>query len=132
MIFGRPPKYKTPKELEEVIIKYFKSLRNAEDTIWLRPPTVTGLALALGLSRQGLIEYNAKNDFSDTITRAKQMVEQFNEEHLLTSKSAHGVAFNLKNNFGWKDKREEEVTHKGDIGAQIIAARNRAGIKDDD
>lgn len=131
MIFGRPPKYKTPEELEQVVIEYFKSLRNKEDTMWLRPPTVTGLALALGLSRQSLVDYRKKDDFLDSITRAKQTVEQFNEEHLLTSKSANGVAFNLKNNFGWKDKREEEITHKGDIGARIIAARNRAGIKDD-
>lgn len=132
MIFGRPPKYKTPAELDKVIIAYFKSLRNEEDTMWLRPPTVTGLGLALGLSRQSIVDYRKKDDFLDSITRAKQMVEQFNEEHLLTAKSANGVAFNLKNNFGWKDKREEEITHKGDMGAQIIAARNRAGIKDDD
>lgn len=35
-------------------------------------------------------------------------MEIANEELLISGKPATGVIFNLKNNFGWQDKQEEE------------------------
>lgn len=53
-------------------------------TVNSRPPTVTGLALALGFtSRMALLNYQAKKEFVDTITRAKTMVEAYTEQRLL-------------------------------------------------
>ena len=89
---GRPPKYKSKEELEERIEKYFESCKGEvlkdEDgspvldkygqpvIIDRRPPTITGLALALGFaSRQALLNYQAKKQFNDTITRAKLRCE---------------------------------------------------------
>ena len=42
---GRPRKYKTPEEMQVVIDQYFK-----ECEINKKPPTITGLALALGFT----------------------------------------------------------------------------------
>lgn len=74
---GRPPKYKKVEEIEDKIEQYFEDckgepLRDAEGNPMLdkwknpimigqKPPTITGLALALGFaSRQALLNYQAK------------------------------------------------------------------------
>ncbi len=119
---GRPPKYKCKEEIEQLIDDYFKScegsvLRDDEGEIVFdkfgrpvvmgaRPPTVTGLALALGFnSRQALLNYQAKKEFVDTITRAKARVEQYTEERLFDRDGANGARFSLTNNFaGWGDR----------------------------
>lgn len=98
---GRPAKYKNKEELQEKIDKYFRECDEKEE-----PYTVTGLGLALDMSRQDLINYSNKEDFFDTIKKAKQKVENYLEKRLIKDSSATGIIFNLKNNYGWKDKQE--------------------------
>ena len=98
---GRPKKYSTVEEMEEIIEEYF-NLCNKKRL----PYTVSGLALALDMTRETLLRYEENNEFSDTIKRAKQRVEGYAEMCLFKSGIATGVIFNLKNNFGWKDKSE--------------------------
>jgi hypothetical protein len=106
---GRPRKYKTASEVEYKIDKYF-----AECDEENRPYTVTGLALALGMSRQDLLNYSERTDdegksFFDTIKKAKNKIESRIEEGLLSGRyNSTGAIFNLKNNYGWKDKQEVE------------------------
>jgi hypothetical protein len=114
---GRPRQYETVEDLEAVIEDYFESCwvdkvtesTDKEGTCTMstvryqqRPYTVTGLALHLNLTRKGLLEYQGREEFSNTITRAKQRVEMGYEETLF-SKFANGASFGLKENFGWKD-----------------------------
>ncbi len=121
---GRPPRYKSKEEIEEKIKRYFKSCEGEQLTdkegepvldkygqpviINQRPPTVTGLALALGFTnRQALLNYQAKREFVDTITRAKSMVEEYTEGRLFDKDGSSGAQFSLKNNFrGWNTKTE--------------------------
>lgn len=99
---GRPPKFKTKEEMQEKIDKYFEECKKER-----RPITFTGLAYSIGLSRQGLLEYKAKDEFSDTIKKARDFVEMTLEERLIgTSGIATGIIFNLKNNYDWKDKQD--------------------------
>lgn len=89
------------------------------------PYTVTGLALALDTNRQTLINYESgeyhtkeidketRQGFIDAIKRAKVKIENYNEVMLYTP-SPTGTIFNLKNNFGWKDKTEQDITSGGD------------------
>ncbi len=80
--------------------------------VWgVKPPTVTGLALALGFtSRQALLNYTAKKEFVDTITRAKSRVEEYAEARLFDRDGVQGAKFNLINNFkGWSEKPREDV-----------------------
>lgn len=125
---GRPPTYKTKEEMQEKIEKYFqecegKVLKNEDGTpvfdkygniviYGAKPPTITGLALALGFtSRQALLNYQAKKEFVDTITRAKARVEQYAEERLFDRDGANGAKFSLANNFkGWNEKQSVEVS----------------------
>ena len=100
---GRLKKYENVEDMEEAIEKYF-----AEQDKKGMPYTVSGLALALGMTRETLLRYEENDIFSDTIKRAKQKIEEYVETRLFVSGIATGVIFNLKNNFGWKDKQEIE------------------------
>lgn len=84
------------------------------ETVWVEPkcPTVSALAVALDTSRETLINYESREEYFDTIKKAKQFIEACTEELLITGKvPAAGIIFNLKNNYGWKDKTEME--HSG-------------------
>ncbi len=73
----------------------------------IRPFTVTGLAVALDTSRETLLDYekNPENAaFSDTIKAAKQIIHNYAEEYLFNGKNATGAIFNLKNNWGYVDR----------------------------
>ena len=134
---GRPPMYKTAEEVQEKIDAYFEECKGKVLTdddgnivrdkyfmpiiIDARPPTITGLALALGFtSRQALLNYQAKEEFVDTITRAKSRVECYAEERLYDKDGANGAKFNLANNFdGWKEKQQIEADVKNDVTINV-------------
>lgn len=79
------------------------------------PYTVSGLALALGTSRQTLVNYEERDRFFDTIKKAKLRVEEQVEQSMLKSNGVvAGVIFNAKNNFDWKDKTETDITSGGE------------------
>lgn len=127
---GRPPMYETAEEMQEKIDAYFELCKGRVLTddeggmirdkygipifIEVRPPTITGLALALGFtSRQALLNYQAKEEFVDTIMRAKAKVECYAEERLFDKDGANGAKFSLANNFvGWKEKQDVNITGK--------------------
>lgn len=127
-VVGRPPMYKSKEEMQEKIDAYFKMcegefLKDNDNNPVLdkysqpvvfgaKPPTITGLALALGFaSRQALLNYQDKDEFNDTITRAKSRVEQYAEERLFDRDGANGAKFSLSNNFkGWSEKQQVEVS----------------------
>jgi len=111
---GRPPKYKTAEELQDRIDNYFKDCDEKE-----KPYTITGLGLALDMSRQDLINYSNKEEFFDTIKKAKARVENYLEERLINDSSATGIIFNLKNNYGWKDKQEVDANVNTEIKVSL-------------
>lgn len=105
---GRPKAYKEVKEMQKKIERYF-----IECDINKEPYTITGLCIALDICRDTLAEYMKKEEFSDTIKKAKLKVENYLEKHLITDSSTTGIIFNLKNNFGWSDK--QQIEHSGNI-----------------
>ena len=81
-----------------------------------KPLTVTGLAVALGTSRDVLLDYETTYsekypEFSNTIKEAKEQIKAYAEESLFGANTA-GVIFSLKNNWGFKDKYETENTNR--------------------
>ena len=136
---GRPPMYNSKEEIQEKIDAYFEECKGKvlldEDgkpfldkygspiVYGARPLTITGLALALGFtSRQALLNYQAKEEFVDTITRAKAQVERYAEERLYDKDGANGAKFSLANNFeGWREKQsiEAEVNSEMTINIEL-------------
>lgn len=72
--------------------------------------TVSALAVWLGTSRLTLINYQEKPEFINTIKEAKDLIES-QWEARLNGSNVTGVIFNLKNNWGWQDKTEQEITN---------------------
>lgn len=105
---GRPKKYTEVELMKQKIDLYFKKCDNKNE-----PYTVTGLCLALDITRETLNQYLKDEQFSDTIKKAKLKVENYLEKHLIIDSSTTGIIFNLKNNFGWTDK--QELKHSGNI-----------------
>lgn len=130
---GMTPMYTSVEEIESKIEQYFEDCKGYPLTdnegnqifnkfglpvfIDVHPPTVTGLALALGFtSRQALLNYQAKLEFVDTITRAKSMVEQYAEERLFDRDGSNGAQFSLRNNFkGWDADKKNDDSGDGKI-----------------
>ncbi|MDY6827249.1 MAG: terminase small subunit [Bacillota bacterium] len=102
---GRPVKYKTAEEIQVVIDAYFTECDEKEE-----PYTITGLALATDMTRESLVNYGEKEEFFSTIKKAKLKCHNYAEKRLFSGGQAAGVIFNLKNNYGWKDKIEQEIT----------------------
>ena len=109
---GRPPLFVNKKVLERRIAKYWSHCGITEMAFIKGKkvkniPTINGLALWLGTNRQTLSNYEKREEFFYTIKRAKQVIEAFNELMLVSGEvNPKIIIFNLKNNFGWKDKVE--------------------------
>lgn len=153
---GRPPTYKCKEEIEGKIEAYFKEcegemLKNAAGEPVLnkwgnpviinqRPPTVTGLALALGFStRMALLSYQGKEEFADTILRAKARIEEYTEQRLFDRDGTNGAQFSLRNNFkGWNDRTQSELDEREQkarieqIKAQTEAIRAKTQTDDEE
>ena len=126
MAAGAPRKWKSVKAMQEAIDAYFKKCEGeplivdgsvAVDKygvpiiINVKPPTVTGLALALGFTgRQALLDYQARPEFADTVTRAKSRCEEYAEARLYDKDGANGAKFSLGCNFGWREVTETKIS----------------------
>lgn len=98
-------KYKDEKELKKLIDKYFNECDDKE-----KPYTMSGLAYALDIDRDTLVNYRNDELFSDLIKRAKNRVQAQLEENALIGKgNSTFTIFNLKNNYGWKDSIDAKV-----------------------
>lgn len=105
---GNPRKYPNVEVLQQAIDAYFEECDAKGE-----PYTVTGLALALDIDRSTLLRYEKEfeEDYRTTVKKAKTRVENNIEKFSMMGKYNPTMAiFNLKNNFGWKDKQEVEST----------------------
>ena len=107
----RPLKFKSVEEMQKLIEKYFE---NTTKKKW----TITGLAIALNTTRDTLIDYEKKEEFSDTIKKAKTMVE-YSYELDLKKRWNSWTIFALKN-FGWKDKQEVDYTDTAGLTPEVL------------
>lgn len=141
---GRKPLYTDPEEMQRRIDAYFTSCEgkvlykpdgSAQLDKWgnvvmvhVRPPTITGLALALGFtSRQSLLNYQGKSAFVDTITRAKLRVESYAEERLFDRDGAAGARWTLACNFGWREQPKDEEAGLGDDRGGVVVLPEVSG-----
>lgn len=135
---GRPLKFQTVEELDLAIQNYFaeqdphtttalvETGRDSKGNLLFdtrtvlteqKPYTMSGLALALGITRQTLLDHAAKDGFSDSIRMAKQRCEAYAESQLY-GPFANGAKFNLINNYQgkyqpWSDKQAIDHTSAG-------------------
>lgn len=135
---GRPPKFTSPEQIQELVDKYFE---DCAGKIWLNPengmpaydkngntiridkhpPTVTGLALALGfMDRQSLLDYEGKKEFACTIKKAKQRCAEYAESRLYDREGQRGAEFSLRCNFRWRDNEKDNDDDRAVTGVIVI------------
>ena len=102
--------------MQEAIDKYFEDCKGEQvfdnegnplfnrygEPIFIgaKPLTVTGLALALGLtSRQALLDYQGRGKYKAIVEAAKLRIENYAETRLYDKDGWNGAKFNLQNNF---------------------------------
>ena len=129
MTLGRPPKYKTPDEMQIKIDEYFDKkcadevvILGGKEIIKYNPPTISGLALYLDfMDRCSMYDYiNREKEYSEeeqvfthTIKKAMARIEEYAEKQLHIGNST-GAIFWLKNK-GWKDKTEVDSNNNHNI-----------------
>lgn len=101
----------------------------------IKPFTVVGLANSLDMSRETLLQYEKNENYSelsDTVKRAKRFILQYAEEYMFEGKNQTSVIFNLKNNWGYVDRTETDVTTKGkEINPAVVNAKVDDILKND-
>jgi hypothetical protein len=96
---GKPRKYKDAEAMRNRVELYFEETQGEG-----RPPTIAGLALALGFAdRQSLYDYEALGDeYSCVLKAARARIEQAHEERLFAN-GCTGSIFWLKTHGGLKE-----------------------------
>ena len=124
--FVAAPKFNTKEDAQKMVDLYFKECEGEAltdengkavytskgDVVYIRqpkPPTVTGLALALGFAaRKELLTYRGPRDIMEVIERAKSRVEEYMERQLFEQDSFKWARFGLEKDFGMRFYEEEE------------------------
>ena len=119
-------KFRTPDDLIEGIERYFKECESEKEM-----PTKGGLALSLNISKESLGDYIKRDNYSDSLKRAYNLIENAWVQRL-TGQSVAGVIFYLKNAFSkdWRDKQETDITTGGKplfLPSEIINKYNLNG-----
>ncbi len=117
---GKPCLFEDVDKLRKSVDEYFEVCDKEK-----QPPLITELALHLGTSRQCIVDYKNKvhkdknkkwyKEARQILLDASARCEAFLERALIAPGKCTGVIFNLKNNYGWKDKTEVENTIKGNV-----------------
>lgn len=140
---GRPRKYETPGEFSAAVEEYFESCwetthepRQDVDGPYIeevrrriRPDTITGLAVHLGMTREALLYFeNADVELLCIIKAAKLRCQAYAEEQVFrTQGQVAGPIFNLKANYGWKETSVKEIT--GPDGVSLFADKEQADAR---
>ena len=102
---GRPPIYSNVEDMERDIKTYFK---NCDSTG--RPYTVAGLALALDMTTDTLMNYQKTDQFFGTVKKAKQKCEaQMIERALNGEQNSTMSIFLAKANYNYVDQPKQDT-----------------------
>ena len=128
---GQYRKYRTPKDLQKHIDKYFEScltpLYNKDGDVvtdgsgqvvmvQTKPYTLSGMAAFLGITTNTLRTYHNKAkaglippEYADVVVMARQKIEEYAEGQLYTRDGSRGGEFVLRAAFGWQTKSERNL-----------------------
>lgn len=125
-------------KLKKAIEKYFKSINGKplyDDNgnavllkdgtpiiIGEKPPTLSGLALAIGLtSRSELQLIKPENEYNRIIVKARSRCEEYAEQQLYDKNSVNGAKFMLSESFeGWGDKPSKNANEPLSVNVELL------------
>jgi hypothetical protein len=118
---GRPSKFSSVEELQDLIDGYFGECKDHKSTIITKDgktvifddpiiPTIAGLAYHLNTDRHTIYNYAAKDEYFHTIKRAREyIISQIESKMANVNGNIVGTIF-LAKNYGYTDKQEIEMT----------------------
>lgn len=121
---GRPRLYNTPEEFQTKCDEYFALCDQTE-----KPYTVPGLAYHLGFEHRNVFNQYGRDypEFKGTVSRARARIEAQRAGQLIEREgSTQGLQFDLKNNFGYFDRQEIDVSGKISISGDLEKKLNDA------
>ena len=111
---GRPRLWKSPEVLDKLIEDCWEECKKLD-----KPFTISRLAVMLNTDRKTLVNYAHRDEFFPSIKKARSMAEAYTEDHMYSGKAVAGAIFSAKNNYGWVDKQEIEMSGSVDINGFI-------------
>ncbi len=131
---GAPKIYATAAELAKGCERYFASIslveirrnpvtgkpelnslgKEVEEVLWLKQPSMGGLARSLGITDRTLRNYEQDKNLAPVVEWAKGICRDWLLEEATTREkgSLNGLIFVLENNYGMKERSEVEVKSK--------------------
>lgn len=107
---GQHLKYSTPELFRDKALEYFAHCKKEQ-----KPYTITGLCLFMGITVLTFSHYKERAEFEEIVNLIRLQCEDWIVENMLTNKAnATAAIFNLKNNYGWKDQAQLDVTSNGE------------------
>lgn len=91
--------------------EYFAKI-TGEDGEYIHPPTLSGLCVHLGMSRDDFADALASKTRGKPAELAKLRIEAYLEEQLFRGKQTSGVMFALTNIYGWSEKGREPASER--------------------
>lgn len=120
------PDLQDPKSVTDRLVKFFSFMAETDSR-----PLVSGMAQALGVSRQRLYEIVYRVDGTDGMRKVNQETQEIIADAYQGLETAfeynfmHGKInpvtgiWMSRNHFGYQDKREISITHKNPLGDPI-------------
>lgn len=105
---GRPRLYQDAESFAAKVEGYFAFCEEND-----KSPTLSGLSYYMGFAdKQSFGDYERfGEDYSLTVKRVRLRIEADRHERVICKDTfTPGLIFDLKNNHGWKDKTEQEIT----------------------
>ena len=100
-----------------------------KETVYREGPSVAALRLFIGVSKSTWAGYDDSEEMKPVVAETRDRMEAYLVGLLNTKSSTHGVEFNLKNNYGWKDKQEVTQTSVGMTMEEYLERLERDGEK---
>ncbi len=93
------------------VLVYDEDGEPVKETVWHKPPSLAGVCLHLGISRDTWAEYGKDPAMGGIVQEARMIVEDFWNEQL--ANNCKGARFALEANMGWNDRwtTKQEIVH---------------------
>ena len=113
---GRPPKFKTPEELQKKFNSYIKT--TDKDGTY---KNISGFCYYIDTYRDYLVSLEGdKPEFSNTIKGIREYFARYTIEHAQKSEKNQALNIFLLKNYGYKDKTETDLNISGNIQIESV------------
>jgi hypothetical protein len=113
---GRPPKFDSPEQLEQLSKSWWESIEGTEEI-----PDIETWAIALDTTRKTLFEYEDKPNFSNTIKRWKDRIFASKKQLALRGKLNPAIfIFDAINNTDYRNRTEQDL-HVKELPKPILS-----------